>query len=169
MEVKLLLFSRQVVFNFLWLHGLQHTRPPWLSPSPGVCPGSCLLNQRCHPTILSSVTLFSFCLSIRVFSSDLVVHIWWPKYWSFSFRISPPNEYSGLISVGMAGLISLLSKQISRVFSSNRIWKHQFFGILFYGPTLTSVHDYWKEHNLDYMDFYQQSDVCFSKHFLGLS
>ena len=79
-----------------WTATYQATRP---SPSPRISPGSCLLNQRCHSTILFPVTLFSFCLSIRVFSNDLVVHIWWPKYWSFSFRISPSNEYSGLISV----------------------------------------------------------------------
>ena len=59
--------------------------------------------------------------SIRVFSSELVLCIRWPKYWDFSFSISPSNEYSGLIS--------FLSKGIPRVFSSTTVWKHQFFGI----------------------------------------
>ena len=57
------------------------------------------LSQWCHPTISSSVTPFSFCFpSIRVFSNESVLHIRWPKYESFSFNISPSNEYSGLIS-----------------------------------------------------------------------
>ena len=83
-------------------HGLQHVRPPHLSPSPRVCPSSCTLNQWCHPTISSSVTLFSFCLqsfpASGSFSKESVLHIRWPKYCSFSFSISPSNEYSGLIS-----------------------------------------------------------------------
>ena len=66
--------------------------------------------------------------SIRVFSSESALHISWPKYWSFSFSISPSNEYSLLISFGLIGLISLLSKGISRVLFSTTLWKHQFFG-----------------------------------------
>ena len=59
------------------------------------------LNRYCHPTILSSVILFSSCLRsfpVSVFSDESVLHIRWPKYWSFSFSISPSSEYSGLIS-----------------------------------------------------------------------
>ena len=70
----------------------------------------------------------SFFPSISVFSSELTLHIRWSKYWSFSFHISPSNEYSGLISLGLTGLVSLLSKGFSRVSSSNTIQKHQFFG-----------------------------------------
>ena len=65
--------------------------------------------------------------SINVFSYKLAFHNRWPKYWSFSFSISPSNEYSGLISFRLTGLISLLSKGLSRVFSSTTIRKHQFF------------------------------------------
>ena len=85
----------------LWPQGLQHTRFPCPSPTPGACSNSCLLSQWCHPTISSSIIPFSFCLhfpSIRVFSNELVLRITWPKYWSFSFSISPSNEYSGLTS-----------------------------------------------------------------------
>ena len=64
----------------------------------------------------------SFFHSIRVFSKESV-HIRWPKYWSFSFSISPSNEYSGLISFRMTGLISLQSKGLSRVFSSSTVQK----------------------------------------------
>ena len=70
----------------------------------------------CYPLLL----LPSIFLSIKVFSKESVLCIRWPKYWSFSFSISPSNEYSGLIS--------LQSKGLSRVFSSTTIQKHQFFG-----------------------------------------
>ena len=78
----------------------------------------------CHPLLL----LPSVFPSIRVFSSELALHTRWSKYWSFSFGISPSKEYSGLISLGLTGLISLLSKGFSRVFFSTTIQKHQFFG-----------------------------------------
>ena len=65
--------------------------------------------------------------SIRVFSNESVLHIRWLKYWSFSFRISPSNEYSGLISFRMTGWVSLQSKGLSRVFSNTTVQKHQFF------------------------------------------
>ena len=66
--------------------------------------------------------------SIRVFSSESVLRIRWPKYWSFSFIISPTNENSGLIHLGLTGWISLQSKGLSRVFSNTMVQKHQFFG-----------------------------------------
>ena len=65
--------------------------------------------------------------SIRVFSNESVLRIRWPNYWSFSFSISPFNEYSGLISFRMTGWISLQSKGLSRVFSNTTLQKHQFF------------------------------------------
>ena len=82
-------------------HGLQHTRFPCPSLSPGVCSNSCLLSHWCHPAISSSVVPFSSCPqsfpSIRVFSNELALCIRWPKYWRFSFSSSPSKEYSGLI------------------------------------------------------------------------
>ena len=78
----------------------------------------------CHPLLL----LPSIFASIRVFSTELALRIKRPKYWSFSFSISPSNEYSELIPLGLTGLISLLLKGVSRVFCSNTIWKHQLFG-----------------------------------------
>ena len=84
------------------------------------------------------------------FSSESVLHIRWPKYWSFRVSISPSNEYSRLIPLGLTGLISLLSKGLSRVFSSTTVWKLQFFGAQpFLCPTFTSVHNYWKNHHFD--------------------
>ena len=76
----------------------------------------------CYP-LLFPPSIFP---SIRVFSNESVLCIRWPKYWSFSF--SPSNEYSGLISLGLTGLISLQSKGLSRVFSNTTVQKHQFFG-----------------------------------------
>ena len=82
--------------------------------------------QPSHP--LSSLLLLpSLFPSIRVFSSEPVLCIRWPKHWSFSFSISPSNEYSGLVSFRRTGLISLQSKELSRVFSNTTVQKHQFF------------------------------------------
>ena len=78
----------------------------------------------CCPLLL----LPSIFPSIRVFSSESVLHIRWPKYWSFSFTISPSKEYSGLISFRMDWLDLLALKGLSRVFSNTTVQKHQFFG-----------------------------------------
>ena len=77
----------------------------------------------CHPLLL----LPSIFPSIRVFSSELTLHIRWPKYWNFSFSISPSNEHPGLISFRWTSWISLQSKGLSRVFSNTTVQKHQFF------------------------------------------
>ena len=79
----------------------KHARPPCLSPTPGVYPNPCPLSQWCHPTISSSVVPFSSFPSIRVFSNESALRIRWPKYWSFSFNISPSSEHPGLISFRM--------------------------------------------------------------------
>ena len=100
----------------------------------------------CYPLLLLS----SIFPSIRVFSNVSVLPISWSKYWSFSFSISPSNEHPGLISFRMDCWISLLSKGLSRIFSSTTVQKHQFFSFQFYySPTLTSIHDHCKNHNLD--------------------
>ena len=78
--------------------------------------------------------------SIRVFSNESVLRIRWPKYWSFSFSISPSNEYSGLISLGCTGYISLQSKGLSRGFSNTTVQKHQFFGTQLYSLYLSVIH-----------------------------
>ena len=78
--------------------------------------------------------------SIRVFSNESVLHIRWPKYWSFNFSISASNEYWGLISFGWTGWISLQSKGLSRVFSITTVQKHQFFGTWFSLQSNSCVH-----------------------------
>ena len=99
----LLLLSCPVVSDSLHPHELQHIRPLCPSPSPEVCPSSCPLHWWCHPAISSSDTYFYFCLQFfpasGTFSNESAVHIRWPKYWNFSFSISPSSEYSGMISL----------------------------------------------------------------------
>ena len=123
-------FNRSVVLNSLWPHGLQHARPPCPSLTlsllrlisiESVIPSNHLI--LCHPLLL----LPSIFPSIRVFSNESVLRIRWAKYWSFSLSISPSNEYSGLNSLGLTGLISLQSKGFSKVFSSTTIQKNQIF------------------------------------------
>ena len=121
--------------------------------------------QQSHP--LSSPPLFlpSVFPSIRVFSNELALCIRWPNYWSFSFRISPSSEYSGLIS----SRIDLFDLHASKGFQKSSLAR-QFKSIsssalsLLYGPTITYVHDYWKNHSFDYKDFYLQSDVSAFKY-----
>ena len=94
-------FSHSVVSNSLRPHGLQHIRLLCSSTTPGACSNSRPLSWWCHPTISSSVVPLSSYLvfpRIRVFSSLSALCIRWPKYWNFSFSISPSNEYSRQIS-----------------------------------------------------------------------
>ena len=94
-------FSSSVVSNSLQPHGLQHPRLPCPSPTLGACSNLCPSSQWCHPTIWFCHPLLllpSIFPGIRVFSNESALRIRWPKYWSFSFSISPSSEYSGLIS-----------------------------------------------------------------------
>ena len=95
-------FSRSVVSDSLWLHGLQHARPPCPSPTPGVYSNSCPITVMpsnhlilCHPLLLPSN------LSPHQDLFKSVLRIRWPNFWSFSFSISPSIEYWGLISFRM--------------------------------------------------------------------
>ena len=100
----------------------------------------------CRPLLLQPL-IFP---SIRVFSNESVLHIRWPNYWSFNYSISPFNEYSGLISLGWTGWISVQSKGLSRVFSNTTFKSINSSALSFlYGPSLTSIHDYWKNHGFD--------------------
>ena len=92
----------QSCLTFLRSYELQHARLPHPSLTPRVYSNSCPLNRWCHPTISSSVVPFSSRLqsfpASGSFSNESVLHVRWPTYWSFSFNISPSNEYLGLIS-----------------------------------------------------------------------
>ena len=124
-------FSHSVVSDSLRPHEPQHTRPPCPSPTPRIHLNSCPLSPvmpsnhliLCHPLLLPS-----FFPSIRVFFNESALCIKWPKYWSFSFSISPSNEHPGLIFLGWTGWISLQPKGLSRVLSNTTVQKHQFFG-----------------------------------------
>ena len=111
-------------------HGLQHARPPCPSPTQSLLKlisiESVMLSNYlilCHPLLL--LPLVS--PSIRIFFNELAFCIRWPKYWSFSFSISPSNEYSGLISFRIDWLDLLAVQGTLRVFSSITVQKHQFF------------------------------------------
>ena len=135
--------------DYLQPHGLQHARLPCPSLSPRVCSNSCPLSQWCHSTISSSISLLlllpSIFPSFRVFSNEMALHIGWLKYWSFSFSISPSSEYSE-ISLRVDWFDppcwprdsqeSFLAPQFESIISLALS--------LLYGPTLTSIYDYWK-------------------------
>ena len=99
----------------------------------------------CRPLLL----LPSIFPSIRIFSNESVLHIRWPKYCSFSFSISPSNEYSGLIF--RMDWMDLLAVQDSQESSPTPQFKSIISSALssLYSPILTSIHDYWKNHSLD--------------------
>ena len=96
----------------------------------------------CHPLIL----LPSIFPSIRVFSNESVLHIMWPKYWSFSLSITPSNEYSGLISFRINWFDLFPAQGTLKSLLQHHSSKASMLSFL-YGPTLTSVHDYWKNHS----------------------
>ena len=88
---------------------------------------------------------------IRVFSNGSVLHIRWPKYWSFTFSISPSDEYSGLISFRMDWLDLFCRPRDSQESSPTPQFKTINSSLLsfLYSPTLTSIHDHWKNHSFD--------------------
>ena len=95
----------------------------------------------CHPLLLLTVIISS----IRGFSNESALRIIWPKYWSFSFNISHSNEHSGLLSFRMDWLDLLEESSPTSQFKSINSSTLSFL----YSPTLTSIHDHWKNHSLD--------------------
>ena len=144
-------FSRSVVSDSLQPHGLQHSRPPCPSPTPGVysnlmsiesvMPSNHLILR--HPLLLPSIFP-----SIRIFSSESVLRMRWLKYWSFNFSISLSNEHPGLISFRMDWLDLLAVqgtlKSLLQYHSSKASipWHSAFFIVQF-------SHDHWKNHSFD--------------------
>ena len=131
----------------LWPHGLQHAKLPCPSPTPGAGSYSCPSSQWCQPSnhLIHCCPLFllpSIFPSIRVFSRELVLHIRWPKYWSFS--ITPSSEYSGLVSfridwfdlLAVQGTLkSLLQHHISK---ASILWHSAFFIVQLSHPYVTT-------------------------------
>ena len=158
----MLLFSSSVVSNSLQPHGLQRASLPCPSLSPTVCSNSYPQSQWYYLTISSSTALFSFCLQFSSVSRSFPMsQVFTSGGQSFGTSASVlPMNFQGWFPLGLIHLTSLLSKGISRVFSSTTIWKHHSLVLsLLYGPTLTSRHDYWKNNIFDYTDLCQQSDV----------
>ena len=124
------------------------TRPPCLSPAPGVYPNSCPSSPWCHPAISSSVVPFSSCPQSFPASGPFQMSQLFTSGGE-SIRVSAstsvlPVNTQDWSPVGWTGWISLQSKGLTRVFSSTTVQKHQFFTV-----QLTSIHDHWKNHRLD--------------------
>ena len=151
---RIVQFSRSVMSDSLWPHGLQHTRPPCPSQTPEVYSNSCPLSQWCHPIISSSVLLFYSCLQ--------------------AFPVSGPFQMSQIFtsggqSVGVSASVSVFQWIVKTEFHYDGLVRSpccprdsqessptpQFKSInssalsLLHSPTLTSIHDYWKNHSLD--------------------
>ena len=154
LEFSSVQFSHSVMSDSLRPHESQHARPPCPSLTPGVysnsCPSESVMPSNhlilCHPLLLPP----SIFPSIRIFSNESLLCIRWPKDWSFSFSISPSNEYSGLISLRMDRLDlfavqgTLKSSPTPQFESINSLVLS-----FLHSPTLTSIHDHRKNHSLD--------------------
>ena len=130
-EICVSQFSCSVVSNSLRPHGLQHVKLPCPSPTPGACSNSCPLSLWCHPTIWSSVILFS-CLQFFPASGSFLMNDFFASGGqsigaSASASVLPVN-IQDWFHLGLTGLNSLLSKGLLRVFSSTTVPKYQFFG-----------------------------------------
>ena len=126
------------------------------------CSNSCPLSQWCHPTISSSVVLFSSHLpSFPASRSFPMSQLFTSGGQDIGVSASAsvlPVKIQDWFPLGWTSWISLQSKGLSRVFSKTPVQKHQFFSTLM-GPVLTSIYDYWKNHNFDYMDLCRESNV----------
>ena len=139
--------------NSLWPHELQHAMLPYPSPTLRIYSNSCPLNQWCHPTISFSAIPFSSHLqSFPVSGSFQISQLFASDGQSIGVSVSTsvlPINIQDWFPLGWTGLISLQSKGLSRVFSHTTVQKHQFFALSFlYSPTLTSIHDYWKNRQI---------------------
>ena len=147
-------FSCSVMSDSLQHHGLQHTRLPCPSPTPRAYSNSCPLSRWCHPTISSSVVPFSShfqsCLASGSFQmSQFFASGGQSTRASASASVFPMN-IQDWFPLGWTGWISLQSKELSRVFSNATVQSISSLVLSFlYGPTLTSIHYYWKNHSFD--------------------
>ena len=167
-------FPRQIFKNFVavvqspshvWFFNIpwHHARPPCPPLSPRVCSHSCPLSNWCYLTISSSVAPFSFCLQSSPASGSFPVS-WLSASDGQSIGASGlasvlPMNIQGWFPLGLTGLISLLSKGLKSLLQHHFKRISSLVFSLLYGPTLTSIHDYWKNHSFDYTDLCQQSDV----------
>ena len=157
-------FSRSVLSDSLRPHGLQHSRPPCPSPTPGVYSNLCPLSRWCHPTISPSVVPFSSHLQSFPASGSFQMSqlfTWGGQSIGVSASASIlPVSTQDWSPLGWTGWISLQPKGLSRVSPTPQFKSINSSALSFlYSPALTSVHDYWKNHSFDYMDLGLQSDI----------
>ena len=156
--------------NSLWQHGLQHARLFCHSLSPGICSKSCPLSLWCYQTISFSATIFSCPQSFQTLGSFLMNWLFPLCGQSIGALASTsvlPVNIQGWFPLGYTGLISLLSKEFSRVFSNTTIWKHQFFSAHTSLRSVISIHDCWKNHR--FCLCFLIRCLCFLTHCLGFS
>ena len=152
-------FSCSVVSNFLWPHGLQHSRLPCPSPTPGACWNLCPSSRWCHPTVSSSVIPFSSCLQSFAASGSFPTS----QFFASGGQSIGVSASASVLSMdiqdwfplGLTGLISLESKGLSRVFFNTTALKHLFFSIQLslWSNSTVSIHDYRKSHSFGKTDF----------------
>ena len=147
-----MLFSHSVMSNSLRPHGLQHALLPCPSPSPRARLNSCPLRHWYYPIISPPAVPFSSCLqSFPASGSFLTCQLFASGGQNIGASASAsviPMNIQGWFPLGLTDLVSLQSKGLARIFSNTAVQKHQFLSVsLLYGPTLTSIHDYWKRHS----------------------
>ena len=147
-------FSHSVMSNSLQPHGTQHTRLPCPSSTPGACSNSCPLSWWCHPTISSSVIPFSSCpQSFPVSGSFSVSQLFSSHGQSAGVSASAsvlPMNIQDWFPLGLTGWISLQSRDSQESSPTPQFKSINSLALSFvYSPTLTSIHDYWKNHSFD--------------------
>ena len=162
-NVVFLLFSRSVMSNSLWPHGLQHARLPYPSPIPEACSNSRPPSWWCHSVLSFSVIPFSSHLQFFPASGSFPVsQVFASGGQSIGVSASAsvlPVNIQDWFPLGLTDLISLQSKGLLTVFYNTTVQKHQLFGAQLYGPTLTSIDDHWKNQSFNYTDLCWQSNV----------
>ena len=141
-------------------HGLQHARPPCPSLTPGACSNSYPLSWWCHPTISTSVIAFSCLQFFPATGSILMSQLFTSGGQSIgALALVLPMNIQDWYPLGWTGWISLRLKGLSRVFAAAQFKSisSSAFSLL-YGPTVTSMHEYWENHSFDYMNFLLQSN-----------
>ena len=147
-------FSRSVVPDSLWPHEPQHARHPCPSPTPGAYSNSCPLSQWCHPSISSYVIPFSSCLQSFPASESFPMSLFFTSggqsNGASALASVPPMNIQDWFPLGWTGWISLQSRdsQESSPTPQFKSTNSSAFSFL-YSPTLTSIHDYWKNHSFD--------------------
>ena len=169
MLLVVLLFSHPVMSDSLWPHELQHARTHCSSPSPGICPSSCSLPWWCHPASSSSEALFSFCPQSSPESGTFPMSC----LFASDGQNTGASGSASVLLVNIQGWSPLRltmwspccprdSQELSPAPQSESINSLAF--CLLYSPALTTVHGHWEDHNLDYTDFCQQSNVSTFQH-----